>query len=93
MVLPLVATEDFRNLYARPNATFSWICGFMHTVEDEDDPKWLIAQWASTGFLWSQWLIQDAENIFVYAPRELSTSWFVFTLPASTARAERSVTP
>lgn len=33
VVLPLVATEDFRNLYARPNATFSWICGFMHTVE------------------------------------------------------------
>ena len=33
VVLPLVATEDFRNLYARPNATFSWICGFMHTIE------------------------------------------------------------
>ena len=33
MVTPLVATEDFRNLYARPNATFAWICGFMNVVE------------------------------------------------------------
>jgi hypothetical protein len=34
---------------------------------------WIIAQWCSTGFLWSQWLIQDLANIFVYLPRELST--------------------
>lgn len=35
-------------------------------------PKWMIFQWASTGFLWSMWLVQDLANIFVYLPRELS---------------------
>ena len=34
-------------------------------------PYWLIAQWFSTGFLWSQWLIQDFANIFVFLPRKL----------------------
>jgi hypothetical protein len=33
---------------------------------------WLAAQWCSTGFLWSQWLIQDFANIFVYLPRQLN---------------------
>ena len=33
---------------------------------------WIIAQWASTAFLWSQWLIQDFANIFVFLPRKLS---------------------
>lgn len=27
---------------------------------------WVVLQWLSTGFLWSQWLIQDMANIFVY---------------------------
>ncbi|MGX6648470.1 hypothetical protein ACWCOP_11085 [Maricaulaceae bacterium MS644] len=31
---------------------------------------WFVLQWLSTGFLWSQWLIQDLANIFVYLPRE-----------------------
>ena len=39
---------------------------------------WVVLQWASTGFLWSQWLIQDLANIFVYLPRELSLGWFAF---------------
>lgn len=30
---------------------------------------WTALQWMSTGFLWSQWLIQDLANIFVYVPR------------------------
>ena len=33
---------------------------------------WLMAQWFSTGFLWSQWLIQDFANIFVFLPRKLT---------------------
>lgn len=32
---------------------------------------WVVIQWASTGFLWSQWLIQDLANIFVYLPRSI----------------------
>lgn len=35
-------------------------------------PFWLVAQWFSTGFLWSQWLIQDFANIFVFLPRHLT---------------------
>ena len=33
---------------------------------------WAAAQWFSTGFLWSQWLIQDFANIYVYLPRQLN---------------------
>ncbi len=33
---------------------------------------WMAAQWGSTAFLWSQWLIQDFANIFVFLPRILS---------------------
>jgi hypothetical protein len=33
---------------------------------------WITAQWGSTAFLWSQWLIQDFANIFVFLPRQLS---------------------
>lgn len=32
---------------------------------------WSFLQWVSTGLLWSQWLIQDLANIFVYLPRQL----------------------
>jgi len=31
---------------------------------------WFVLQWLSTGFLWSQWLMQDLANLFVYLPRE-----------------------
>lgn len=42
---------------------------------------WLIAQWFSTGFLWSQWLIQDFANIFVFLPRKLD--WYELLLALS----------
>ena len=41
---------------------------------------WLVAQWFSTGFLWSQWLIQDFANIFVFLPRKLSGYELLFSL-------------
>ena len=34
---------------------------------------WTIVQWISTAFLWSQWLIQDLANIFVFLPRTTQT--------------------
>jgi hypothetical protein len=39
-------------------------------IKNDSKPKnyWIALQWLSTGFLWSQWLIQDLANIFVYAP-------------------------
>lgn len=46
------------------------------SIDKVNNPKqkkyWLIAQWVSTGFLWSQWLIQDFANIYVFLPRKLS---------------------
>lgn len=33
---------------------------------------WVTTQWATTGYLWAVWLIQDFANIFVFLPRELS---------------------
>lgn len=43
---------------------------------------WTIAQWISTGFLWSQWLTQDLANIYIYLgrPEELSLGMFLFSL-------------
>ncbi|TLP80167.1 hypothetical protein [Maribacter sp. ACAM166] len=41
---------------------------------------WLVAQWFSTGFLWSQWLIQDFANIFVFLPRQLQLSELMISL-------------
>jgi hypothetical protein len=39
-------------------------------------PGWRVAQWASTGTLWSVWLMQDAANIAVYLPRSMSNGEF-----------------
>ena len=35
-------------------------------------PIWRVAQWGTTGILWCVWLMQDAANITVYLPRQLS---------------------
>ena len=51
---------------------------FHRTSKDEIPKYWVVFQWASTAFLWSQWLIQDLANIFVYLPRQLSFEWLVF---------------
>ncbi len=41
---------------------------------------WTVGQWLSTGFLWSQWLIQDFANIYVYLPRQVSLGTLIITL-------------
>ncbi len=38
---------------------------------------WTIAKWASTGFLWSQWIMQDVANLFVYLPRKIELPEFL----------------
>ena len=59
---------------------------YFHRTRGEAIPTyWVFLQWASTGFLWSQWLIQDLANIFVYLPRELSLSWLLFGIIALVA--------
>tara|TARA_B100000767_G_scaffold62388_1_gene58297 strand:+ start:141 stop:1340 length:1200 start_codon:yes stop_codon:yes gene_type:complete len=37
---------------------------------------WTIAQWITTGTLWSVWLMQDAANIAVYLPRSMGFGEF-----------------
>ena len=56
---------------------------YFHRTKGQSIPRyWVVLQWSSTGFLWSQWLIQDLANIFVYLPRQLSVQWLVFGVAA-----------
>jgi hypothetical protein len=41
---------------------------------------WTIAQWGSTGFLWSRWLVQDFANIYVYLPRLITFEELMISL-------------
>ncbi len=38
---------------------------------------WTIAQWITSGSLWSVWIMQDAANIAIYLPRELDLGQFI----------------
>jgi hypothetical protein len=60
--------------FASALAAYSWLA---HRIEarflrspNQHPRRWIVLQWISTGFLWSQWLIQDLANIFVYVPRQ-----------------------
>jgi len=65
---------------------FRRLTEYFHKTRGTTVPAyWVVLQWASTGFLWSQWLIQDLANIFVYLPRELSVNWLLFGIVALVA--------
>lgn len=49
-------------------------------ITPSEKRNWTILQWASTGFLWAQWLIQDFANIYVYLPRGLDGSTIFLSL-------------
>lgn len=49
-------------------------------ITPKENQIWTGLQWLSTGFLWSQWLIQDFANIYVYLPRDLGVGSLVFSL-------------
>ena len=49
-------------------------------IKESEKTWWTVAQWASTGFLWTQWLAQDFANIYVYLPRKVDTTTFVISL-------------
>ncbi|GAB4413132.1 MAG: hypothetical protein OHK0039_19770 [Bacteroidia bacterium] len=54
---------------------------FIHTeMTPREARTWMVLQWISTGFLWSQWLIQDLANIYVYLPRKMDTPYFLLTV-------------
>lgn len=51
----------------------SWERWIHSTLERPIPLFWIILQWLSTAFLWSQWLIQDLANVFVFLPRSTVT--------------------
>ena len=50
------------------------------TLPPEKIRLWIGLQWASTGFLWSQWLIQDFANIYVYLNRSITRTELIASL-------------
>lgn len=53
-------------------------------IERGEQQIWVGFQWLSTGFLWSQWLIQDLANVYVYLPRgtDLTSTQFALSVVA-----------
>lgn len=49
-------------------------------ITEKETQIWTVLQWCSTGFLWSQWLIQDFANIYVYLPRDMGLGSMAFSL-------------
>lgn len=49
-------------------------------ITEKETKLWTTLQWVSTGFLWSQWLIQDFANIYVYLPRDINLPILIFSL-------------
>ncbi len=63
----LVAFASGAVIYLIVARTFErWV---LRTRDTAPAPYWIVLQWLSTAFLWSQWLMQDLANIFVYLPR------------------------
>ena len=86
-VLPMAYKSLLGYVIAFTSAIVIYLAVYKYTEKkwiDSDfnqrDRKWIILQWLSTGFLWSQWLIQDLANIYVYLPRTLSLSSLIFSL-------------
>jgi hypothetical protein len=53
---------------------------FARTRHEIPSNTWVALQWLSTAFLWSQWLIQDLANIFVYVPRQVPLWFLIFAI-------------
>ncbi len=53
---------------------------FLQTADQPAASYWTVLQWCATGFLWSQWLIQDLANIFVFLPRRLGVAELIASL-------------
>jgi phosphate/sulfate permease len=49
-------------------------------ITPKETQVWMFLQWCSTGFLWSQWLIQDFANIYAYLPRQLSLNSLLISI-------------
>ena len=49
-------------------------------IKESEKTWWTVAQWASTGFLWTQWLAQDFANIYVYLPRKVDGTTLIISI-------------
>lgn len=49
-------------------------------IKPKTKKLWLVLQWFSTAFLWSQWLIQDFANIYIYLPAQLDFFTMILSL-------------
>ncbi len=58
---------------------------FLYTKDRKPSKRWIAAKWGATAFLWSQWLMQDAANLFVYLPRRLDFWQMVLSMLAFVA--------
>lgn len=43
-------------------------------IDNKYNTHWRIAQWVTTGWLWSTWLKHDIANIFVFLPRDIGVN-------------------
>ena len=60
-------------------AVVAWLVvgRLMRRVEQTPmSPVWYPLQWLATGTLWAAWIMQDAANLAVYLPRQLSAGEF-----------------
>lgn len=57
----------------------SWV--IKRVAQSKPPAYWMFLQWVTSGALWSVWIMQDAANIAVYLPRQLSAVEFgVFSI-------------
>lgn len=59
-------------------ATWYLLSGFIKKIlKGKAHQAWDVAQWITSGTLWSIWIMQDAANIAVYLPRQLNLYQFL----------------
>ncbi|WP_061249087.1 hypothetical protein [Leptospira alstonii] len=51
-----------------------------HVPDPRSEKRWALFQWLSTIYLWIAWLRQDAANIVIYLPRQLSILEFFLAI-------------
>lgn len=79
-VLAAIVSILIYTIIARPVERY-----FYYTANKKISKWWIAAKWLSTAFLWSQWLMQDAANLFVYLPRKASFTQLVLVIIAFSA--------
>ena len=76
-IIAIISAIIIYSIIARPVERY-----FYYTQKEKISKWWIAAKWLSTAFLWSQWLMQDAANLFVYLPRKASFGELMFVLIA-----------